>query len=321
MLRRLRHLARAVGAPRCADAGEDVPAAQLLPGGQLDDATLARFEEDGFLCFPNFLSAQHASRIVEDMGTLPLLGEGPGRGSGPMECLRFRTSGLGGFPTMPKLVALVESVMGGRRFAMNHLNAHMAVAGENGNSWHHDYPSGPPGDPYTLDHAFLDRERRMVHVLCYPDGLSGEVGDLLLLPKSHRAILPADEVMTPLFPDSPDLPGSLTIDYLPKGAVTLCHSALLHARRPKPSVDSATARFLLTTAFCEYAHEPDRRFAAHVDSFNPQGEPNGHTYTGSKGWPMAEFCKVALEHGQHRPNEAGGGSEFVFDNQKAFRSA
>ena len=174
----------------------------------------------------------------------------------------------------------------------------------------------------------------MVHALIYPGGMSGQVGELLLLPKSHKAVIPADHVMTPLFPDCPDLPGSLTIERLPKGSMVLCHSALLHARRPKPSPSPASssssrsrsaayaARYLITTAYCEYAERsaPERRFAAHVDTFNPQGEPTGRDYNGSVGWSMEDFCKLAVERGHHRPDEEGGGYGFVFEHACAFRA-
>ena len=120
-------------------------AATLLPDGALDAGSLTHFETEGFLCFPSLLSDRYADQLVQEMNQLPLVGDGPLKGSGPMECFRFCE--LGGVPTLPALVTVLEQIFGGRRFAMHHLNAQVQFAGDNGNSWHHDYPSGPPCDP------------------------------------------------------------------------------------------------------------------------------------------------------------------------------
>ena len=169
-----------------------------MSDGSLDAESLRRFDEEGYLVFPGFLAPDHTSQLIADMGQLPLLGEGPSRGSGPMACLGFGLDGLGGLPTHPPTLALVSSVMGGRRYAMRHINAHLQSEGEAGNTWQcapaptsyadptmperaagarsHDYPCGPPSDPYTTDHGLLNLDRKMCHTLYYPDGISGEIG-------------------------------------------------------------------------------------------------------------------------------------------------
>ena len=106
-----------------------------MSDGSLDAESLRRFDEEGYLVFPGFLAPDHTSQLVADMEQLPLLGEGPSRGSGPMACLGFGLDGLGGLPTHPPTLALVSSVMGGRRYAMRHINAHLQSEGEAENTW------------------------------------------------------------------------------------------------------------------------------------------------------------------------------------------
>eukprot|EP01045_Picozoa_sp_COSAG04_P043260 COSAG04_NODE_14093_length_580_cov_21.212058_2_plen_71_part_01 len=70
-----------------------------MSDGSLEAESLRRFDEEGYLVFPGFLAPDHISQLVADMEQLPLLGEGPSRGSGPMACLGFGLDGLGGLPT------------------------------------------------------------------------------------------------------------------------------------------------------------------------------------------------------------------------------
>ena len=132
---------------------------------------LERFESEGFLIFPGFLSPDHTDRLLADMAQLPPY-DGETRGAGPMVSLSFPTAGLGGLPTHPPTIELVSSVMGGRGFAMRHLNAQLFRGETAGNTWHTDYPCGPPGDPYPVDHGLLNLDRRMCHALYYPEGLN-----------------------------------------------------------------------------------------------------------------------------------------------------
>ena len=138
----LESLARHLHTPSASAAPSPPPAAgtlsppgSLMSDGSLDADSLRRFDEEGYLVFPGFLAPDHTSQLIADMGQLPLLGEGPSRGSGPMACLGFGLDGLGGLPTHPPTLALVSSVMGGRRYAMRHINAHLQSEGEAENTW------------------------------------------------------------------------------------------------------------------------------------------------------------------------------------------
>ena len=93
-----------------------------------------------------------------------------------MVSLGFPTDSLGGLPTHPPTIELVASVMGGRSFAMRHINAQLFRCDAAGNTWHHDYPCGPPSNPYTVDHGQLSLDRKMCHALYYPEGLDGTIG-------------------------------------------------------------------------------------------------------------------------------------------------
>ena len=92
-------------------------------------------------------------------------------------------------------------------------------------AWHHDYGSAPD--------AFTRRAQLSVHVFYYISGLNGEVGDLVLLPRSQHAVVEGRDALAQLF-GTADLPGSRVVDSLPPGSAVLLHSGLLHARRPKP---------------------------------------------------------------------------------------
>ena len=72
----------------------------------------------------------------------------------------------------------------------------------------------------------------MVHVFMYHSGLNGEVGDLLVLPGSHKKIMNGDAFRQ--F-GCADLPESRTINDLAPASVVIVHSALQHARRAKPA--------------------------------------------------------------------------------------
>ena len=116
-----------------------------------------QFARDGFVVFPQFLQPVHVDRVRADIRELPRYSD-TARGSGPMACLGFPTEGLGGLPTHPAAVEAVAAVIGHRRFAMRHINAQQFGPGEPGNTWHHDYVCGPPGQPYPVDHGrFPDR--------------------------------------------------------------------------------------------------------------------------------------------------------------------
>jgi hypothetical protein len=93
----------------------------------------------------------------------------------------------------------------------------------------------------------IDRKHTMVHAFNYIDGLTGEVGDLLLLPGSHRATFNRSGFGR-LF-GTAALDGHIALDNLPAGSVVLAHSACLHGRRARPG---AGPRYFVDVSYCEH---------------------------------------------------------------------
>jgi hypothetical protein len=153
------------------------------------------------------------------------------------------------------------------------------------------------------------------------EGMNGDVGDLLLLPRSHKSVMDRGAMNlfvrgkwlismilfynacpAPLSKRGPfweqgtaDLPGALVLNDVPRGSMILVHSAVAHARRPKPGT---TTRY-----------------------FTNVGYNAGGT---AMKWPaynsmeqMDEINAVALQQGHHRP-DSDGSLAFLFDHHRVF---
>ncbi len=77
--------------------------------------------------------------------------------------------------------------------------------------------------------------------------LNGEVGDLLVMPGTHKRVMAGDAFRQFQFED---LPGSVTVDSLPPGSCIIVHSAVQHARRPKPG-GGVYKRYFIDTSYCQ----------------------------------------------------------------------
>ena len=75
-------------------------------------------------------------------------------------------------------------------------------------------------------------------MVCYPDGRNGEVGDLLVLPGSHKQVMTREALRMFGFDD------------LPPGSALLVHSAMIHARRHKPG-GQHYRRYFIDTSYCQ----------------------------------------------------------------------
>ena len=111
-------------------------------------------------------------------------------------------------------------------------------AGNRGVNWHQDYEQVPQ----------LNRTHIMVHVFYYLNGLDGTVGDLLVLPRSQDLVVANGGIG--LF-GTEDLPGSVTVDSLPPGSAVIVHSAVWHARRPKPGGEGHP-RYFIDVSYCQH---------------------------------------------------------------------
>ena len=86
----------------------------------------------------------------------------------------------------------------------------------------------------------------MVHVFYYLNGLNGEIGDLLILPRSHDLVAQRDLRML----GTADLEGSLCFDDLEPGSAVIAHSAVWHARRPRPG-GRERPRYFIDVSYCQ----------------------------------------------------------------------
>jgi len=187
----------------------------------MDATWQERFAVDGYAVFEGFLEPDHGERLRADVDELMArreLGETP---------MIISLPELGLLTSHPPVLELVTSLMGGE-FALHHIHASRHDTGREGVGWHQDYEQYPQ----------TNRTHLMVHVFYYLNGLNGEVGDLILLPRSQGLIFGRNEHQ--VF-GTADLPGSVVVDLLAPGSVVIVHSAVLHGRRPKPGARIAPA--------------------------------------------------------------------------------
>ena len=193
---------------------------------RLTDEQRQSFDERGFLLFPGLLDQNEADELraaTDDVTDT--------NGMDPWQHPRLRE-----LITRPATLAMLDDLFGAG-YVFHHLHVARQAAGTGGVNWHHDYEQYPQ----------TNRSHLMVHVFYYLNGLNGEVGDLLLLPGSHRSVLRGDALF---HLGTPDLPGSVTLDDVPPGTMAIVHSAVVHARRPKPGGEG-TLRYFLDASYCE----------------------------------------------------------------------
>ena len=239
------------------------------------------FNHEGYLPCPGYLTPEHSKQVMRDIDRLKELRTGGYRQRNSDEtgsALIVTLPHLGGLTSHPPLIAKVRSLMGGDNFALHHQHAERHDEGTPGSNWHHDYEQFPQ----------TDRDQLMVHCFHYPNGLNGEVGDLLVLPKLHNSVMQKNAFSAQFY--AKDLPGSITIDNLPPGSVVIVHSALLHARRAKPG---SSARYFTDISYCQAG---------------PQKWP-AYGYPLPKMWLHKQMCERALKAGHGR----GGEFDFLYD--------
>ena len=199
----------------------------------LTDEDIRQFNHEGYLVFEGLLDDSRNERIKRDVDQLMEDRKVPNKPAIPM---RYRELGL--LTSEPAIVDRVASLMGGDRFVHHHIHAACHMPGEKGVVWHHDYEQLPQ----------TNRSHLMVHVFMYHSGLNGEIGDLLVLPGSHKKTMNRDAFQQ--F-GTADLPGSRTIDDLAPASVVIVHSALQHARRAKPA-NPKSKRYFVDTSYCQF---------------------------------------------------------------------
>nr|MBA3687002.1 phytanoyl-CoA dioxygenase family protein [Planctomycetota bacterium] len=173
----------------------------------LDADQLAQFKEQGYLVLEGFIEPELNEQLKREVDTW--VGGGPLHdpyAATPRPApgadkprLQLELPEHGMLISHPPLMARLEQLMGSG-FAFHHLHTARHDAGSHGVHWHHDYEQTPQ----------VNRTHVMVHVFYYLNGLDGTIGDLMVLPKSHREVFERGLFGT-LF-GTADLPGSVTID-------------------------------------------------------------------------------------------------------------
>lgn len=197
----------------------------------LTEEQVQSFHEFGYLAFERFFDEAECAALKADIDDLMAA-----RQSGTPAPFICEYPHLGPLISHPRVMDVVESVMG-PGFAFHHLHAVRQGAGTSGSDWHQDYEQEPQ----------TNRRHIMVHFFYYFNGLNGEVGDLLFVPKSQNLVLGSRNLS--LF-GTENLPGTMVVNNIPPGSAVLVHSALWHARRPKPGGEK-NPRYFADASYCQ----------------------------------------------------------------------
>ncbi|WP_395146358.1 phytanoyl-CoA dioxygenase family protein [Armatimonas sp.] len=197
----------------------------------LTDEQQATFHDQGFLVFPRYFTDDELVGYKADMDVVQAQREA--KKPSPYLC---QLPHLGKLIVHPKTLSIVEEVMG-PGFAFHHLHASRQGAGTPGSNWHQDYEQEPQ----------TNRSHGMVHVFYYFNGLNGEVGDLVVLPRTQKTVI-ANGALSHL--GQQVLPGEIVVDNLPPGSAVLVYSALWHARRAKPGGEDRV-RYFADASYCQ----------------------------------------------------------------------
>ena len=204
-------------------------------GYDLTEEQKQTFKDLGYLIFEPFFSD---AEIVELKSAIDDLVEWRKQDASTRRDMKFvfEVPALGELVRHPKTMAIVEDIMGAG-FGFHHLHAVRQEAGAGGVNWHQDYEQYPQ----------TNRSHVMVHVFYYLNGLDGQVGDLLVLPRSQNTV--ADRGAMGIFGQQ-DLPGSVTVNNVAPGTAVVVHSAVWHARRAKPGGEGRP-RYFADASYCQ----------------------------------------------------------------------
>lgn len=219
-----------------------VAAPEVAP--TLDQDQVDGFADRGYLVLPSFLPPAEVQRLIGEVDHWTASGlrdasiacavEASSRR--PPEVMELELSRHGRLIGHPPLMGILEQLLG-PVFAFHHMHSSRHDPGLPGKGWHHDYEQHPQAS----------RTHTMVHVFHYLSGLDGTVGDLVLLPSSHRIVAGKDGLR---HAGTEPLYGEVVIDDLPPGSTVIVHSALFHARRPRPGGDGGS-RYFIDAAYCQ----------------------------------------------------------------------
>lgn len=154
------------------------------PDAPLTPAQVQKFMLDGYVALPGLLPEDFNTDCMASVDDLMAARSEHSIGSGDWTNGLVAGHGeLGALCSWPPIVEKVKQLMaeygnGRVECAMHHIHATRQDAGVGPSPWHQDYMLRPP---------VLDRAQLHIHVFFYFNGLNGEIGDLMVLPKSQYA--------------------------------------------------------------------------------------------------------------------------------------
>ena len=191
----------------------------------LDSAEIQAFHRDGYLILPGYFAATAMAGLIREIDELVAAGSTRDAYARPAHGL---------LTSHPPLMGIVGQLLG-PGFLFHHVHTYRHPAGTPGVAWHNDYEQVPQ----------TNRSHRNLIALIYPDGLHGEVGDLVVVPGTHGIV--SDWYQLSCF-GTATLPGEVVVDRLAPGSVVLAHTGLLHCRRPR---GGARPRYFTDTSYCQ----------------------------------------------------------------------
>lgn len=211
---------------------------------RLSDEQLADFDLHGYVVLASLLSEDALATLKQEVdrwvdtglrdASIAVCANPTSRN--PPEVMELELGEHGWLISHPPLMAILEQLLG-PGFAFHHMHSVRQDPGIGGKDWHHDYEQQPQ----------VSRTHAMVHAFHYLSGLDGTVGDLVLLPGSHRIVAGKGALCDA---GTDRLAGEVVLDDLAPGSTVIVHSALFHARRPQPACDG-DARYFIDAAYCQ----------------------------------------------------------------------
>ena len=185
-----------------------------------------KFEKDGFLVFESILDKDECEVLKEEIVSNY-------KNNTKILSVSDNHSKL---LTHPAIMEINDKLFGKKSFRFHHMHSTCHVAGTPSLGWHHDYE----------EKRVSNRDHLMVHMLIYLTGLNGTIGDLLVVPGSHKELVHHKHYFKD---DFNVFTNKITINDLPSGSLVLIHSGLIHGR-VKKSGGEGFPRYFIDLSYC-----------------------------------------------------------------------
>ncbi|QWD68650.1 phytanoyl-CoA dioxygenase family protein [Polynucleobacter sp. VK25] len=185
-----------------------------------------KFDEEGFLVLESVFSLEECKKLQREIeahiatGLMPLT-----KKDAHQELI-----------THNSILKVCDELMGGVGFRFHHLHSARHEEGMKSMGWHHDY-----------ELADQPRKHLMLHFLIYLSGLNGEIGELLVVPGSHRMLVKSRQFFKK---DFDFFEGYKVIDKLAPGSLVVINSATIHSRRAR-SGGGNSPRYFIDLSYCQ----------------------------------------------------------------------